>query len=673
MTITRFELNNFGVYASNQVIDFKNVSPERPIVLIGGENGRGKTTLVEALFLVLYGKMSPSFSSAGKSYNSYLSSRINSKTGFEQGASLCLEMKLQTSDGLEDLYVFRGWARSDQRLTERFFVKRGGKRDEWLTNNWGTYWSEILPPNIAELFFFDGERIESLADTKTSARVVKDSVYALFGLAPITRLRADLAIVEKQSIRESDKRISPELHEAYDAHKKNQDLLEKAQQKGVELEQKRAAAVVALERVQKNLLSLGGGSEMLKDREKYRHKLQELRVEAEKSDSKLRELAAGNVPFLIVNDLLARTLKTLTDESHVAEREDEFAFAKRYHLELLESLSPFSSSDGEDKILKVVNDFFTTKFTILDEGDYSYVFPKRLREFESVFMHIQKDLTETERQVQEVLRDREELTEQIATLESQLDVLPAEEAVQELLNEEHHRETAINEIENELRKAIEEREMLFRLCEESRRKYTRIAETELKKHNTNEDTLRVVTHAQRTQVVLDELEHRLVRKHLSKLEIELSEKLAMLHSKRLVENVRILPDTFEIELSTAGGIKTPASRLSAGERQLLALAVLWAVQSYSEKKMPMIVDTPLGRLDSKHRKNMVERFLTEASHQTIVLSTDSEVTPELVRGVQDHIGAQYLLDYHENDQSTRIVEGYFAWDETGDVYESKVV
>jgi DNA sulfur modification protein DndD len=673
MTITRFEINNFGVYAGDQVIDLGAASPNKPIVLIGGENGRGKTTLLEALFLVLYGRLSPLFASSGKSYQHYLESRINTQKGLDRGASLSVELRLQTAEGLERLDVFRGWTHGDPRQTERFSVKRGGKKDEWLTNNWGTYWTEILPPNIAELFFFDGERIESLADTKTSARVVKDSVYALFGLAPITRLRADLAIVEKKSIRETDKKVSPELHDAFHSHKRDQERLEELQQYCVDLEQKRAAFYADLQRVKKKLLSLGGGSDMLKNRVEYKGKLQELKDEADRLDIRLRELAATEAPFLLVGDLLDRTMDSITAENRLAENDYERSLAKRYRQEILDQLS--SSIDNEilSKVNTAIDRFFDNKITSLSEGNRQYVFPKSLRELSNVWTYTKESLTETGEQVGLVLKRRDVVAEKIHILESRLEALPAEEAVQDLLDEEQRRENELEEITVKLREANEQRDSTARVCEESRRRYTRVAETELKKHNANEDTLRIVTHAQRTQVLLDQLEHRLVRKHLSKLEIELSEKLAMLHSKRLVENVRILPDSFEIELSTAGGKKTPASRLSAGERQLLALAVLWAVQSYSEKKMPMIVDTPLGRLDSKHRKNMVERFLTEASHQTIVLSTDSEVTPELVDGVRDYIGAQYLLEYHDHDQSTRIVSGYFSEIEEGAEYEPQLV
>lgn len=671
MTIMRFELDNFGVYAGNQVLDFSQAGTDRPIVLVGGENGRGKTTLLEALFLVLYGKLSPLFASSGKSYQDYLESRINGSLGSDRGASLTLELTIQTSEGLERLEVFRGWTFGDPRQTEHFSVKRDTRRDEWLTNNWGSYWTEILPPNIAELFFFDGERIESLADAKTSARVVKDSVYALFGLLPLTKLQADLSIVEKRSIKDSDKDSQSELHQAFQAHKLYQESLERAQETCVVLEQRRATIAESLEKAKSDLLEKGGGSDIVKNREKYQQELRELHSEAERADARLREIAAGDAPFLLIEELIGRTMSALKHESSFSKQDSERRLAQQYRQEILNHLHSSNGNGRCEEVSTIINAFFEEKISSFTEHDHEPLFPESLHELARSRKYTESRLEETKYQFTQPVELRQDLSEQISILEARLATLPPEESVQHLIEKEEEATRELQQITAELTLANERRDSLARMLEESRRRYTRIAESELKKHNDNEDTIRIVTHAQRTQDILDQLEHRLVRKHLSKLEIELSEKLAMLHSKRLVENVRICPDTFEIELSTAGGQSTPASRLSAGERQLLALAVLWAVQSYSDKKMPMFVDTPLGRLDSKHRKNMVERFLTEASHQTIVLSTDSEVTPELAESVKEYIGAQYRLDYHEEDQSTRVVEGYFSAHELGTQYEAQ--
>jgi DNA sulfur modification protein DndD len=73
------------------------------------------------------------------------------------------------------------------------------------------------------------------------------------------------------------------------------------------------------------------------------------------------------------------------------------------------------------------------------------------------------------------------------------------------------------------------------------------------------------------------------------------------------------------------------------------------------------IDTPLGRLDSEHRQHLVERYFPQASHQVLLLSTDTEIRDEEV-GVlrsQSAIAREYLLDYHPQKRQTTVKAGYF--------------
>jgi len=67
------------------------------------------------------------------------------------------------------------------------------------------------------------------------------------------------------------------------------------------------------------------------------------------------------------------------------------------------------------------------------------------------------------------------------------------------------------------------------------------------------------------------------------------------------------------------------SQLSAGERQLFALAIIGAIGEVSNFKIPFVIDTPLSRLDIQHRKNFVRSFLSDEKRQSIVFATDDEV------------------------------------------------
>ena len=133
----------------------------------------------------------------------------------------------------------------------------------------------------------------------------------------------------------------------------------------------------------------------------------------------------------------------------------------------------------------------------------------------------------------------------------------------------------------------------------------------------------------------------------------------LLRKERLVESLRIDPDTFAVSLTGPGGSELPVERLSAGERQLLATALLWGLRRAAGRIVPLVIDTPLGRLDSSHRMHLVTRYFPHASHQTILLSTDEEIAGTYYESLRPWIGAEYTLVTNEAAMSTEIKPGYF--------------
>ena len=94
---------------------------------------------------------------------------------------------------------------------------------------------------------------------------------------------------------------------------------------------------------------------------------------------------------------------------------------------------------------------------------------------------------------------------------------------------------------------------------------------------------------------------------------------------------------------------------------LLAIAFLWGLARVSGRQLPVAIDTPLGRLDSEHRQNLIERYFPSASHQVILLSTDTELGKEEVQQLrqQGAIAREYLLQYDGETRQTNIKPGYF--------------
>jgi DNA sulfur modification protein DndD len=137
--------------------------------------------------------------------------------------------------------------------------------------------------------------------------------------------------------------------------------------------------------------------------------------------------------------------------------------------------------------------------------------------------------------------------------------------------------------------------------------------------------------------------------------------LYLLHKSNLVHRVEIDTEAFTLALFDSAGQAVPKHRLSAGEKQLLAIALLWGLARASGRQLPVAIDTPLGRLDSSHRNNLVEKYFPQASHQVLVLSTDTEIREAEVEQLRSSnaISREYLLHYDPKQHQTQVKPGYF--------------
>ena len=189
--------------------------------------------------------------------------------------------------------------------------------------------------------------------------------------------------------------------------------------------------------------------------------------------------------------------------------------------------------------------------------------------------------------------------------------------------------------------------------------FNRYVESMLAKMELSDDKARTEKYIQLAQIALDKYKISLQNKKISNLAETMTEcykKLA--NKKQMIEDIRINAETLDIICYTKGDVIIPRERLSAGERQMLVVSLLWALALCSKRKLPVIIDTPLSRLDSKHRMSLVETYFPNASDQTILLSTDSEIFGEYYDAIKPNIGNEYTLRYDEDKMQTEIVSGY---------------
>jgi DNA sulfur modification protein DndD len=159
---------------------------------------------------------------------------------------------------------------------------------------------------------------------------------------------------------------------------------------------------------------------------------------------------------------------------------------------------------------------------------------------------------------------------------------------------------------------------------------------------------------------LADFKKKLISENISLIQSLIEESLQRLLRKlSLIKKLTIDPETFEIHLESPSGATVLWQQMSAGEQQIVTTAIIWGLARASGHVFPMMVDTPLGRLDESHRGKLLEHYYPEASHQVVLLSTDKEIGPKDLEALKDHVTRTYLVRHNEQTKVSDLTEGYF--------------
>ena len=176
----------------------------------------------------------------------------------------------------------------------------------------------------------------------------------------------------------------------------------------------------------------------------------------------------------------------------------------------------------------------------------------------------------------------------------------------------------------------------------------------------NIDKQRYVEYSSKIKQIINQFHVITLDYHIKKLEKFIFDCFqTLLRKKNLIKKIKIDTKNYGLKIFDKKGHQINSESLSAGERQLLAVAILWGLAKASTNVAPTIIDTPLGRLDSTHRINLVEKYFPQASKQVILLSTDEEINERYLKKINPYLSRSYLIKFDHNNNGSKIQEGYF--------------
>lgn len=693
MRIDNIVLNNFGSYEGETIFD-TNAQSGKNIVLIGGKNGAGKTTLFTAMRVCLYGYMSMGYKNYNAFYIRAITKLINNNAKMVKPATAHVSMQISLSNGREiDQYkLLRSWVLGDS-LTESFEVFRN---DTALNSeeiaDFEKYLLSLIPPELFNLYFFDGEKIADFFMNEGSNARIKDAFLTLCGYDTFDIMRRNFKRISGSGT--TSNAALDEYWEAKQAAEKTQQEYSALLGEMSVCEDALSACEADIAALEKSYSQKGGISQ-----EEWNQKLIQLREEEKKREmwnAMLRKWANELVPFLMIRD------QVIALKDQIAKENNNQKFQN--FCEILQSpeISTLLPGNTQQIIDAAFSNYGSTDTQILDLSlDQSALL---LSQISTILAFDAKKVAKYKNAIKKSITLS-------ATIRQQLDNSNIS-AVQEYMQrkaELFEKKSELLDKKVYLEHQISAQKELLQQVTAALSKTQAKLEAELKKASINDISARAI-------VMLDKLQKVLYRQQITKVEGFFRREIRTLMRKtHFIDDIKI-DDDFNIFLfryeaievsvlldalaekseehilsvfgkealqelfrlsgsdslegvilhcsSLAGEtlnlpIRIDQTSLSNGEKQIFIMALYHSLVQLGRHEIPFIIDTPFARIDTEHRRNISQHFFSKLHGQVFILSTNEEINSDHVRIMGDRIAATYMLENADNKRTVVVNDSYF--------------
>nr|GEY10450.1 hypothetical protein [Tanacetum cinerariifolium] len=601
-----------------------------PIVLFGGLNGGGKTTILSALKLALYGKGVVGSGATVAEYHQYLRECIHR-------AHNSIAKPTRSAVELTFRYAQYGVISSYQ-LTRDWFVDHAGKRSDRL----------LCRPLRNAL-----------------------TINKLLGLDLIDRLHSDLSVIIRgRSIKKASEDRKQKIAEAERTYNDLNEQLAEVREKLLLMRVNTVEANKNLGNIEASINARGGAWSASRQEETVN--LDALVSDKKAIEHTLHDMLSGLLPFAITQSLNEKLLAQIDAEQRAEKAQVLSEYLQRQQSNFLAEVeSAFAMTKDQ---LPALQDIFLRTFGSEVSNSAEQQAPvHELSDTQrfSITHRLQNDVGSLQQRAADLVMTLQETDSQIESARENIARAPDEKVLIPLFNEQGQLQGRLSALEEQKSVMAEEaKALLARLSVAARQLddlYTEIAESQ--------EEERLTGLAQNAKDVLKEFSTRARIEKLKELESQFYTSFNGLARKEdrnlsiqidpntfevvLIDDEGIDPNSFEVVLIDDEGVMLRKDELSAGEKQIFAISILEALARTSGRSLPVVIDTPLGRLDSVHRKKLVENYFPKTSHQVIILSTDTEIDYAFYEGLQGSISHSYHLVYNPETRATQAEEGYF--------------
>ena len=692
MKINNIILHNFGSYEGTTDFDTRPYE-NRNIVLVGGKNGAGKTTLFTAMRVYLYGYKSMGYKNLNSFYNRAIIKLINNtaKIAKPTTAYVTMHIDLNNGQGVDAFSLTRKWELNES-ITEHFTVSKNGTLlNEDEIADFEKYIVSLIPPELFNLYFFDGEKIaDFFLDEGSNARI-KEAFLTLCGYDTFDIMRKNFKRVSTGA-----SSSTPALEEYISA----KDTLALAEETYIDLNSQSKACtdaiadcVATLEAQEKEYYQKGGITE-----EEWNQKLLTLKEEEKKREAYnayLKKWANDVIPFIMLRKQIVALKNQIDSENQ--------ALKYTYFCEILNS--PSIKELVQNKLSEINSvafaEFGTDKKPILNLS---------LEQSSLLLAQINQILSFEEEKVQKCKNSLKRSLTLTAKIRKEIESSSIT-SVQEYMKRRaqlFEEKSALLVKQMELEQLLVDQKEKLVLAEQALNKIQSKLEEELKRASINDISARAI-------VMLDKLQEVLYRRQIEKVETFFRQEIRTLMRKVhfiddiyidnnfnthiyrtenvMIENLRdaLHTNTKEqlssfwgtkavekleyisgsgsyedivsyfdaVEFSITLPIEIDKASLSNGEKQIFIMALYHSLVSLCNHELPFVIDTPFARIDTEHRHNISKHFFSKLNGQVFILSTNEEINSSHVKILEDKIASTYMLENTDNKRTIVLRNSYF--------------
>lgn len=706
MKINKVILYNFNSFEGVNEFDFSVDDEQKNIVLIGGKNGAGKTSLFTAIKIALYGPLAYGYVGINPHYVAKIKDCINSKA-FQTNkveARVQINISLMVEREMRDYEITREWDYSGQKLVETYHVKLDEKTlDKQELSYFQNYLKSLIPPDLFEFFLFDGEEVGSVFSTSSYNSYVRNAVYTLCGLDTYEIIRKYTHGYAGKATTEDESRLIKEYEETKGAVESAEHRSEALTAEIESIEEK--IGLLETERIELETAFKNAGGITDSDRKKLKQDFDKAeRVKAE-STAKIKMFVEGLMPFYIIKEITG----SISEQLDYEEKGEIFHYVQRllYQDEIQRALS--DKVQSVDDVLNMLLDKFKPEGFREDASPIHDLSKDETARVNAMISTIERfdaqDMVHTVREKQVAAERTVEINKTLKSAMADEDVAQFQKQENDLLKCSSALNEQLYEAKTELA-GINEKIAVLR--QQRDHAWQNVKDNAQNKHvfeiSTRLSSMMDTLLSKKTEDVKRELErlivknlHRIYRKNNLITHIEIDDafqfnlyqdasytagELAYLMKnlgktgfatvigndgqKSLFEYYSVdslgklqkqlsfnASDRFELYKNI------DLSRLSRGERQIFILSLYWSIIELSGQDIPFIIDTPYARIDANHRKEISEKFFPNISKQVVILSTDEEINEEYYQIIKPYIAREYLLINDENQNKTSVETRYF--------------